>query len=93
VINGTVIGRNAGRGRPIYSVDPFISRSFSFAHERAHIELRAEAFNVLNHRNFIGYSGTYGNGVTQPTGFGAPLPGVTSQLTARSMQFSTSIRF
>ncbi len=93
VINGAVIGRNAGRGWPIYSVDPFLSRSFPLAHEAIVIDLRAEAFNALNHRNFVGYNGTYGNGSTPAPGFGAPLPGITSQLPARQMQFSTKVSF
>ena len=93
VINGAVIGRNAGRGRNQYSVDPFISRVFPLSHEKVTLDLRAEAFNVLNHANFIGYSGTYGNGTKAGTGFGAPLVGVTSQLTAREMQFSAKISF
>ena len=29
VINGVVVGRNTGRGRPIYDVSPFIERSFA----------------------------------------------------------------
>lgn len=93
VIGGTVIGRNAGRGKPIYSVDPFLGRSFSIHHESAVLDLRAEAFNALNHRNFIGYNGTFGNGIAAVAGFGAPLPGVTSQLSARQMQFSAQVRF
>src|SRR6185437_10769171 len=78
VIDGAVIGRNAGRGWPIYSVDPFVSRSFPLAHEAVVIDLRAEVFNALNHRNFVGYNGTYGNGTAPSASFGAPLPGVTS---------------
>jgi Carboxypeptidase regulatory-like domain/TonB dependent receptor len=93
VIDGAVIGRNAGRGWPIYSLDPFLSRAFPIYRETVHLDLRAEAFNVLNHRNFVGYSGTYGNGLTPPPGFGAPLPGVTSQLPARMMQFSARVSF
>jgi len=93
VINGAVIGRNAGRGRPIYSLDPFIGRSFPLDHEAVQLNLRADAFNALNHRNFVGYSGTYGNGNAPAAGFGAPLPGVTSQLPARQMQFSVGVSF
>ncbi|MCU1251461.1 MAG: hypothetical protein JWQ49_4490 [Edaphobacter sp.] len=58
VINGTVIGRNAGRGNGQYSVDPFLSRAFPLYRDRVTLDLRAEAFNVLNHANFVGYSGT-----------------------------------
>jgi hypothetical protein len=47
----------------------------------------------LNHGNFVGYNGTYGNGSTPAAGFGAPLPGVTSQLIARELQFSAKVSF
>jgi len=93
VINGVVIGRNAGRGHGQYSVDPFVARTFSMYHEAVRLDLRAEAFNVLNHANFVGYSGTYGNGSNAGTGFGAALPGVTSQLPARSLQFVAKVSF
>ena len=93
VVNGAVIGRNAGLGKPIYSVDPFLGRSFPLHHEGVALDLRAAAFNVLNHRNYVGHNGTYGNGATAAAGFGAPLPGVTSQLPAREMQFSAQVSF
>jgi hypothetical protein len=93
VINGAVIGRNTGRGNGQYSVDPFLSRAFPLHHDRVTLDLRAEAFNVLNHANFVAYSGTYGNGSTAGVGFGAPLAGVTAQLPPRSMQFSAKVSF
>jgi len=93
VINGVVVGRNVGRGAPIYDVSPFIERPFTLWNERVHLDLRAEAFNVLNHANFVGFSGTYGNGATPGPGFGAPLVGITNQLPARSLQFSVKIGF
>jgi hypothetical protein len=92
VINGAVISRNAGRGRNIYSVDPFVSRVFPLYHDAVQLDLRAEAFNVLNHANFVGFNGTYGNGAA-PAALGAPLPGVTNQLPARQMQFSARVSF
>ncbi|HUL16209.1 MAG TPA: TonB-dependent receptor [Terriglobales bacterium] len=93
VVNGFVLGRNTGHGRPIYSFDPFVERTFSFAAERVHLNLRAEAFNVFNHANFVGYSGTWGNGATPGPGFGEPLAGITNQLPARQMQFSAGVSF
>jgi hypothetical protein len=93
VINGVVVGRNTGRGTSIYSVDPFVSRVFPIYRELVKVDLRAEAFNVLNHANFVGFNGTYGNGATAPSALGAPLPGVTSQLPARFMQFSAKVSF
>jgi hypothetical protein len=92
VIDGVVIGRNAGHGRPIYDVSPYLERPFAFG-ERLRIDLRAEAFNVLNHANFTGYIGTYGNGATPAAGFGSPGVGITNQLPARSMQFSVRVAF
>jgi hypothetical protein len=93
VINGAVVGRNTGRGGDIYEVNPFVARNFVIIHERLAIDLRAESFNVLNHANFVGYSGTWGNGATAGTGFGLPLAGVTNQLPARSFQFSGRVTF
>jgi hypothetical protein len=98
VIHGAVIGRDAGRGNGLYSVDPYVSRMFPLGHqplnhEAVQLDLRAEAFNALNHANFVGYSGTYGNGATAGVGFGAPLPGVTSELPPRFMQFSARVSF
>ena len=88
VINGVVVGRDTGRGNGLYEVDPFVSRSFPLHGEAVLLDLRAEAFNALNHRNIVAYSGTYGEGNTAAADFGAPLPGVTAQLPARQMQFS-----
>jgi hypothetical protein len=92
VIDGVVVGRNTGRGAPVYDFSPFIERPFAFS-ERIHLDLRAEAFNVLNHANFVGYSGTYGNGATPGPGFGSPLAGITNQLPARSLQFMAKLSF
>jgi len=93
VINGAVVGRNAGRGRAIYDFSPFLEKDFRVSPERVHLRLRAEAFNVLNHANFVGYSGTFGNGPAPGPGFGRPLSGITNQLPARSMQFSMRILY
>ena len=92
VINGVVVGRNTGRGRPIYSVDPFVAREFPLFTEAVRLNLRAEAFNVLNHPNFVSFNGVYGNGAQPPT-LGSPSFGATAQLPARELQFSARIEF
>ena len=93
VVNGVVISRNAGHGGPIYSLDSFIERPIALAGERVQLNLRAEAFNLFNHANFVGYSGTWGNGATAGPGFGEPLAGITNQLPAREFQFSAKFNF
>jgi outer membrane receptor protein involved in Fe transport len=92
VINGVVVGRDTGRGTAIYDLSPFLEKVF-LVRERIRLNLRAEAFNVLNHPNVVGFSGVYGNGSTAPVGFGAPLVGITNQLPARSLQFSVKVAF
>ncbi|HTV57047.1 MAG TPA: carboxypeptidase regulatory-like domain-containing protein [Terriglobia bacterium] len=93
VVNGVVMGRNTGHGRPIYDVEPFVERAFTLGREGMQLNLRAEAFNVFNHANFVGYSGTWGDGPAPGPGFGQPLPGITNQLPAREMQFSAKFTF
>ena len=84
--------RNFVRGFGAWQWDLAIRREFPI-YERLKLQFRAEAFNVFNHGNFVGYSGTYGNGTTPGAGFGAPLVGITAQLPARSLQFSVKLRF
>lgn len=93
VIHGHVVGRNTGRGGAIYDISPFLQRNLPIPHTRAHLQLRLEAFNLTNHANVIGYSGTYGNGSTPGPGFGQPLTGIGNQLPAREFQFSTQLTF
>jgi hypothetical protein len=76
-----------------YEFSPFIDRTFSLGGDRATLLLRAESFNLANHANFVGYSGTYGNAATAGPGFGAPLVGITNQLPARAIQFSVKLGF
>ena len=93
VINGAVIARNAGHGRPIYDISPFVERPVGLGRENLKLNLRAEAFNVFNHANFVGYSATYGNGISRGVSFGQPLSGTTNQLVARELQFSVELLF
>jgi hypothetical protein len=93
VVNGVVIPRNAGRGRSIYDVSPFVERRFKLFSERTSLNLRVEAFNVFNHPNFVGYVSTWGNGATAPATLGTPLTGITNQLPARSLQFLAKFEF
>ena len=87
------MGRNTGRGTPIYSFDPFLSRDFP-VFERLHLTLRAEAFNVANHANYVSFINTYGNGPTAPATLGLPSgAGITAQLPARELQFEGRVSF
>ncbi len=90
VIDGVVAGRNTGRGTPTYEISPLMERPFRI-NEHLRIEPRIEVFNLLNHPNFVGFSGTYGNGATPGPGFGQPLAGITNQLPARSVQFAIKV--
>ena len=98
LINGVIVGRNTGRGRAIYEVSPMMERSFALRSERIQLTLRAEAFNVFNHPNFVGFNGAYGNGNAPPAAngrplLGQPLIGITNQLPARSLQFQARLNF
>lgn len=92
VINGAVIGRNAGRGTPIYNFSTFFEKSLRFS-ERFQLSLRAEAFNVLNHSNIYGRNGVFGNGPLPSPTFGMALGGLANVDPGREFQFSARFRF
>ncbi len=93
LINGAIVGRNTGRGSSIYEISPMIERAFRLNSERVQLTLRAEAINVFNHPNFVGFNGVYGNGPAPPVSIGQPLIGITNQLPARSLQFQARLNF
>ena len=92
VINGAIVPRNFGRGTPIYDFGVFLQKSIRIS-EHLHSELRAEAFNVLNHSNFYSRNGTFGNNATPPASFGTPVGGIANTGPGRQMQFSMRLAF
>jgi outer membrane receptor protein involved in Fe transport len=93
VIDGHVIGRNAGRGDDLYQLTLFLERDFSVGFGT--LSLRGEVFNVTNHQNVVGYNGVYGN---DPSGkplatFGQPLGGLANVDPGREYQFAARLRF
>ena len=59
------LGRNAVRGPGTVNVDVALSRIFKFK-ERYGLQVRAEAFNVLNHTNFVGAISPAGQTAASP---------------------------
>jgi len=47
------VGRNAVRGPGMFNFDVALSRQFHIR-ERISLQVRAEAFNLINHPNFVG---------------------------------------
>jgi hypothetical protein len=96
---GSNLGRNTGRGEAFYQVDMRLARRFTVS-ENKYVELTFEAFNLLNHTNFIGINNVIGTtpltdgnprgirGVapTRPFGFTAAAP-------ARQLQFGARFNF
>ncbi|MBX7220059.1 MAG: TonB-dependent receptor [Blastocatellia bacterium] len=94
IVNGQLLGRNAGRGSDIYDVQLFVEKEFTLR-ENIKISVRAEAYNLFNHNNIYGRNGTYGN---DPTGkpaatLGQPVGGIASVDPGRQFQFTGRIRF
>ena len=98
---GLESGRNFLYRAPINSWDASLSKTFKIK-EKANIELRLDAFNVLNHTQFDGINSTLNvTSLTNPTptnlasdggnrtGFGA----VTSVRPPRNMQISARFQF
>ncbi len=88
VIDGVVVGRNAGEGTDIIDLDLFLSYEFPIA-DVMRLQLRGQVLNVTNHANIVGRNGTYGNAAdgTPLPSFGQPLGGISNVDPGRQFQF------
>jgi len=96
--DGILADRPAGMSRNSFhspvqtSVDLSLARSFQLV-ERLRLETRVEGFNVLNHSNYVGLSGTYGNGTAAGSKFLTPTAGIQNSDPARQLQFGVRLLF
>jgi len=92
VVNASVIGRNAGRGNPLYDVSVFLEREFRVT-ERVRLSLRGESFNLFNHANTIGRNGVFGTGTTPLPTFNTTPGGVANVDPGRMFELQGRLRF
>jgi hypothetical protein len=90
-VNGAFIGRNSGAGNDYFSLSARTSRSFAIT-ERVRVEVLAEAFNALNHRNNLTLNGAFGTGA-YPTNPASSFGQVTAVSDPRSAQLALRIQF
>lgn len=93
VIDGRVVGRNAGRNESTLTLDAFIEKSFGIAGRQ--FSIRAEGLNLTNRENVVGRNGVFGNNTNgQALGtFGVPLGGISNVDPGRQYQFEIRARF
>jgi hypothetical protein len=90
------VGRNSLRGPGTVNVDVALSRIFGIT-ERFRLEARAEAFNIINHANFVGGispAGTVASFATMNTNLSSSAFGqVQSAFDPRILQFALKVYF
>ncbi|HWB86103.1 MAG TPA: carboxypeptidase regulatory-like domain-containing protein [Bryobacteraceae bacterium] len=91
IVNGEFIGRNAGTGSDLFSLNTRVSRVFRVS-DRLRLEAIAEAFNTLNHRNNLTKNGVFGTGVF-PTNPAPAFGQVTAVNDPRSLQLAVRLTF
>ena len=72
-------------------IDLGLLKNFRFS-ERAHLQLRAEAFNLFNHTNFVGPGGASAGGIDTTLGSGTFGQALSAHI-PRTMQFSGKMYF
>jgi hypothetical protein len=74
------------------SFDASLSKRFALR-ENVRLELRAEAFNLFNHSNFIRLNNIYGSQTTPSATFLTPIAGVANSDPGRQIQFGARLIF
>jgi Carboxypeptidase regulatory-like domain/TonB dependent receptor-like, beta-barrel len=91
-IRGSVIGRNAGTGFDFVTLNARLSRTLALT-ERVKLEVMAEAFNALNHRNNAIPNGTFGTGRIDLAPTNSSFGRATAVNDPRSVQLAARINF
>ncbi len=91
IVNGDFIGRNVGTGNDFFNLSTRISRTFALG-DRWRMEVMAESFNALNHRNNLTLNGVFGTG-TYPLTPSPTFGQVTAVNDPRSVQLALRLRF
>jgi hypothetical protein len=91
IVNGDFIGRNVGTGSDFFSMSTRISRTFALS-EHWRMEVMAESFNAMNHRNNLTRNGTFGTGA-YPLAPASTFGQVTAVNDPRSVQLALRLRF
>jgi hypothetical protein len=86
------LGRNSFFAPAQRTMDVSLARQFTL-HDRLGLDLRAQAFNVLNSRNLIVVNNSYGNGAAPIASFLAPEAGITNSDPSRQLKGVARIRF
>ncbi|HEY0407902.1 MAG TPA: hypothetical protein VGC89_19355, partial [Pyrinomonadaceae bacterium] len=86
------LGRNSFRAPAQASFDLSLARRFQLR-ENVRLELRAEAFNLTNHSNYIKLNNIYGNAAAPLATFLAPQPGIQNSDPGRQFQFGARLIF
>jgi hypothetical protein len=99
---GTMISRNAGQGFPSFTINTRVSRTFNVG-QRFKLQGLAQAFNLVNTRNDLFPSGSYGSSCYYPASLGpagsAPcvVPSTfgrpTNSADPRSIEFAAKLLF
>ena len=98
VINGSVIGRNTGRGTPTYDAGVFLEKTMRLA-DRFSVSARAEGSNIFNHANIVLRQGVYGNlanglpDLSVSPALGQGFSGIANVDPGRQFQFQLRVQF
>jgi hypothetical protein len=84
--------RNSFRTPVQGDMDIALSKRFKI-YERLQAEGRVQAFNVLNHQDYLTVRNVYGEGPAPETGFLAPIAGVANSDPSRQIEFSLRFLF
>jgi hypothetical protein len=84
--------RNSFRTPAQASFDTSVAKKFRLR-DAVRLELRAEAFNIFNHTNYIKLNNIYGNGAAPLSTFMTPLAGVQNSDPGRQLQFGARLIF